>query len=157
MIKNILVALEHSDACQPVFDYATELARSLNANLNLFNALKPEKDRSLNNAPYSDPDWKTYTKQYHGLEAESLMMLKNLTDQAKAAGIQAQFTQETGNPGLIICQVAQDWSADLVVVGSHGRKGLSEMLLGSVSNYVVHHAPCSVMVVHEPDRANMAA
>ncbi|MGP1384853.1 MAG: universal stress protein [Thainema sp.] len=49
--------------------------------------------------------------------------------------------------------LAKNWGADLIMMGSHGRKGLNEMLLGSASNYVVHHATCSVMVVHEPDEA----
>lgn len=76
-------------------------------------------------------------------------MLESLADTAKATGIKAEVTQASGTPGPVICQLANTWSADLIMVGSHGRKGLSEMLLGSVSNYVVHHAACSVMVVHE--------
>ena len=50
--------------------------------------------------------------------------------------------------GWEICQRAKVWQADLIIVGSHGRTGLSELFLGSVSNYVMHHAPCSVMVIH---------
>lgn len=50
--------------------------------------------------------------------------------------------------GIALLLFVKTWDADLIVVGSHGRKGLSEMLLGSVSNYVVHHAPCSVIIVH---------
>ncbi|MGF1516635.1 MAG: universal stress protein, partial [Nodosilinea sp.] len=51
------------------------------------------------------------------------------------------------SPGRVICTLAKTWAADLIVVGSHRRKGLSELFLGSVSNYVMHHAPCSVLVV----------
>lgn len=50
-----------------------------------------------------------------------------------------------GNPGLIICQEAKGF--DMVVIGSRGRSPLSELLLGSVGSYVVHHAPCAVLVV----------
>ncbi|MEO0350033.1 MAG: universal stress protein, partial [Cyanobacteria bacterium P01_A01_bin.15] len=39
------------------------------------------------------------------------------------------------------------WNADLIMMGRRGRSGFSELLLGSVSNYVMHHAPCSVLTV----------
>lgn len=53
-----------------------------------------------------------------------------------------------GSPEQQIVEKAEEWSADLIVVGSHGR-GFWGRLLGSVSNGVVHHAPCSVMVVRK--------
>lgn len=52
----------------------------------------------------------------------------------------------TGPPDQQIVERAKEWGADLIVVGSHGR-GFWGRLLGSVSNGVVHHAPCSVLVV----------
>ena len=51
-----------------------------------------------------------------------------------------------GNPEQVIVEIARSWGADLIVVGSHGR-GFWGRLLGSVSDAVVHHAPCSVLVV----------
>jgi nucleotide-binding universal stress UspA family protein len=45
--------------------------------------------------------------------------------------------------------MARSWPADLIVIGRRGRTGLKEALMGSVSNYVVHHAPCTVMVVQD--------
>ena len=51
-----------------------------------------------------------------------------------------------GTPAQQIVERAEDWGADLIVVGSHGR-GFWGRLLGSVSNSVIHHAPCSVLVV----------
>ncbi len=55
----------------------------------------------------------------------------------------------TGDPRLEIVQAAEDWKADLIVLGSHGRTGVSRWLLGSVAEYVVRHAPCSVEVARE--------
>ena len=43
--------------------------------------------------------------------------------------------------------LAKDWNADLIIMGRRGLTGLSEMFLGSVSNYVVHHASCSVLLI----------
>ncbi len=54
-----------------------------------------------------------------------------------------------GSPAQQIVERAEEGGADLIVVGSHGR-GFWGRLLGSVSNSVVHHAPCSVLVVRKP-------
>jgi len=51
-----------------------------------------------------------------------------------------------GAPARVIVDAARDWNADLIVVGSHGRGFWGRLTLGSVSDAVVHHAPCSVLV-----------
>ena len=53
----------------------------------------------------------------------------------------------SGSPQRVLVEKAAEWGADLIVVGSHGYGFWSRTLLGSVSNSVVHHAPCSVLVV----------
>lgn len=55
-----------------------------------------------------------------------------------------------GAPEQIVLEAAKNWSADLIVVGSHGRGFWGRMLLGSVTDALVHHAPCSVLVVRKP-------
>lgn len=62
-------------------------------------------------------------------------------------GVSTEVSVKEGDPSHYICKLAQDWAADLVVVGRRGRTGLTEIVMGSVSNYVVHHAPCAVLVV----------
>lgn len=62
------------------------------------------------------------------------------------AGEIARFTFE-GFPKKEIVMIASDWQADIIVMGTHGRTGLSYLLLGSVSEYVVRHANLPVMVV----------
>lgn len=49
-----------------------------------------------------------------------------------------------------ILDVAAEWHADLIVMGSHGKKGLRKFLLGSVTEFVARHAPCSVLIVRTP-------
>jgi nucleotide-binding universal stress UspA family protein len=54
---------------------------------------------------------------------------------------------EVGDAADVICRVADRLRVDVVIVGSHGRTGLGRLLLGSVSEHVVRHAPCPVLVV----------
>jgi len=57
-----------------------------------------------------------------------------------------------GSPESRIVETADEMKPDLVVVGSHGYSGWERMLIGSVSDSVVHHAPCSVLVVRTPKK-----
>jgi nucleotide-binding universal stress UspA family protein len=68
----------------------------------------------------------------------------------KRAGYTVQATVEEGDPKSKIIDQATQWNAELIVVGSHGRKGVDRFLMGSVSEAVVRHAPCSVEIVRMP-------
>ena len=59
-----------------------------------------------------------------------------------------------GAPDQILIETAKQWQADLVVIGSHGRGFWGRMLLGSITDALVHHAPCSVLVVRGTNREN---
>jgi nucleotide-binding universal stress UspA family protein len=56
---------------------------------------------------------------------------------------------EIGDVAKTICRVAEQLNVDVIVVGSHGRTGLERLFLGSVSEHVVRHAPCPVLVIRE--------
>jgi nucleotide-binding universal stress UspA family protein len=64
-----------------------------------------------------------------------------------SAGLKATSVVLSGSPKEIILEEAKKWKADLIVVGSHGRRGLKRFLLGSVSEAVAMNAHCSVVVV----------
>ncbi len=74
-----------------------------------------------------------------------------LTQTAAALG-SANVTEliEPGDPADVICRTAERLGSDVIVVGSHGRTGFSRMFFGSVSEHVVRHAPCPVLVVRSP-------
>jgi nucleotide-binding universal stress UspA family protein len=65
----------------------------------------------------------------------------------EAAGFAVESSVCQGHARTTIVDAAAKWKAKLIVLGSHGRKGLAKLLLGSVSEYVVRHAPCSVQIV----------
>jgi nucleotide-binding universal stress UspA family protein len=65
------------------------------------------------------------------------------------AGFQVTTAIKEGDPRSELIDAAKEWHADLVMVGSHGRTGLDRLRLGSVSEAVARHAPCSVQIVRD--------
>jgi nucleotide-binding universal stress UspA family protein len=94
------------------------------------------------------------------LEASAREQAEKFAEQA-AAAINEYFpnskidltTQVSiGAPEQVLIEEAKNWNADLVVVGSHGRGFWGRMLLGSTTDALVHHAPCSVLVVRKSNK-----
>ena len=77
---------------------------------------------------------------------------KQLTERAagwlREQGLGVETAVRDGEPGPAVVEEAKEWGADLVVIGSRGHTGLRRLIEGSVSHYVVDHAPCPVEVVH---------
>jgi nucleotide-binding universal stress UspA family protein len=159
MFNKILVAIDRSAASRKVFEAAMSLAKTSGASLMLLHVLSFEEQDFPTPTIYSGLEYESfnstlieaYQERWQKFERKGLEMLRVIAEEASKAGISTEFTQNLGNPGRTICDLAQTWSADLIVVGSRGRTGIKEMLLGSVSNYVTHHAPCSVLIVHQTD------
>jgi len=76
--------------------------------------------------------------------------LEERITKARAEGIRARSTLRTGMPHDEIVGLARDERADLIVIGTHGRGGMSRVMLGSVADRVVRLAPCPVLTVREP-------
>jgi nucleotide-binding universal stress UspA family protein len=65
-------------------------------------------------------------------------------------GFRVETAVQNGDPRAVIIDYAATWKADLIVLGSHGRKGLDRLALGSVAEAVARHASCSVEIVRTP-------
>lgn len=77
-------------------------------------------------------------------------LVQRAARELRKAGFEASETVGAGDPKAWIIDHATEWKADLIVVGSHGLRGLNRFLMGSVSDAVVRHADCSVEVVRIP-------
>jgi nucleotide-binding universal stress UspA family protein len=158
MFQRILVALDNSEQSQITFEKALELATTNHAQILLLHVISPI-DEGFPTPVYPVPDSlypmqhdvmvQSSVHQFSALEKLGLEMLRSYQSKAISAGVNSEFRQPIGEPGSMICTIAQTWQANLIVMGRRGRSGLSEWILGSISNHVIHHAPCSVLVVQE--------
>ncbi len=156
MFKKILVALDLLDSNESVFEKALSLAVANGSELMLLHALAGDSDGGPRlpvsttwdyYAVMNDQAWSLYQDEWQAYEQLGLEALRRYVQRANQAGVVADFTQTAHRPGPMICDFASHWGADVIVVGSHGRRGLRELFLGSVSNYVTHHALTAVLVV----------
>ncbi|HIK33354.1 MAG TPA: universal stress protein [Oscillatoriales cyanobacterium M59_W2019_021] len=160
MFDKILVALDRSPLADAVFDRALDIAKAKSAELMLLHVLSGEEDGSplpippgmerLHWSPGSELTLESWRQQWATFEGECWEDLRSRTARANTAGVVAQFQQVAGSAGRTICEVARTWGADAIVLGTRGRSGVLELLLGSTSNYVVHRAPCTVLAVKSP-------
>ena len=93
--------------------------------------------------PALEAVWEGETKHAEGLVA-------NAAGALRAHGMKVTTSVQQGDPKSTIIDVADEWHADLIVIGSHGRKALDRFLMGSVSEAIARHARCSVEIVRIP-------
>ncbi len=157
MFTKIIIAMDLSDKAKDVFAKGLSIAQKYNADLTLLHVLSTEEENSPLPVPVNldevypaagnELTLEIWREQWEVFEKEGIDILKSRTEEATKLGLKADYQQILGSPGKTICNLAKDTAADLIVVGHRGRWGISELLLGSVSNYVFHHATCCVLVV----------
>lgn len=94
-----------------------------------------------------DPEFETVWK---ALREQAKDLVTKASEVLRKPGLNVMAHLEEGDPKSKIIDIASDWHADLIVLGSHGWKGLNRFLMGSVSEAVVRHAHCSVEIVRIP-------
>lgn len=157
--KKILVALDNSLTSGEIFAQAIDLAEKYQANLMICHCLQNQVPSSpellsmgATGSIYSAEIWELEEQAISEMATELQHWLASLKEKAREKGIQTESNYVIGNPGEEICNLAQSWQADVIVMGRRGLLGFSEMLFGSVSNYVFHHAPCAVLIVQHEDQ-----
>jgi nucleotide-binding universal stress UspA family protein len=73
-------------------------------------------------------------------------VVERAANELEASTLSVETAVRRGDPRIVVVDEANEWKADLIVIGSHGRTGVRRWLLGSVAEHVVRHAPCSVEV-----------
>jgi nucleotide-binding universal stress UspA family protein len=146
-IQTILVGTDFSDASAAATAYAISLARALNARLYILHVV-PEEDVRLLTAIraylQSEVTPETLVDTFH---TEAAKRLATLVEGAHATDLGHERLIVTGDPAAAIMSEAAAKQVQLIILGTHGRRGVTRFLMGSVAERVLREAPCAVLVV----------
>jgi nucleotide-binding universal stress UspA family protein len=144
-IERILVAHDFGDASDAALKYAIGLAEKLGARVTIVHAYEIPV--------YGFAEGVALTADVAGqIRAVSSDALDRIVQGAARPGLELHGTLRQGPAWSEITAAATELHADLVVIGTHGRRGLAHALLGSVAEKVVRTAPCPVLTVHGKDK-----
>ena len=136
-LRRILLATDLSPSSERAANQAIALAHELRATLLVVSVI--------------DPDVKTarrgLVERMDQRRAGRETAAQAIVVRGRQAGVSVSFLVWEGEPGPAIVDAAIAEAADLVVVGSHGRGRVERLVLGSVSDHVVRHAPCPILIV----------
>jgi nucleotide-binding universal stress UspA family protein len=139
--KHILVPTDLSDGAEEALDFACELAQQFGATIHLLHVIGvptfgvPELGVALTSTVIDS------------MVRDNQIALEQLADRKRHAATFGQVLLRTGDARDLINRTAKEINADLIVMGTHGRRGVSRALLGSVTESVVRTAPCPVLTV----------
>ena len=148
-LDNILVATDFSEPAEAALRYGRELARRFNASLHVLHVVD-----DLAAHPVPGPGMPAdFGELQTTLEQDALANLQALVSAPDRAALHAHLEIAISAwPGQAILGYARDFKIDLIIVGTHGRKGLASFFLGSVAQQVTRAASCPVLTVRAHER-----
>jgi nucleotide-binding universal stress UspA family protein len=142
-IRRILCASDFSRTSAKALNWAIDMARANRATLTIMHAYVPVvplvPEQYIDARTWERVD--TQTRRWVGRQ------MTRLTDKARKARVRVAAVMLLGDPAQQIVRTARTKHSDLIVIGTHGRRGFSKFFLGSVAERVVATAPCPVVTV----------
>jgi len=148
--QHILVPTDFSEYADYALDYAIELAKILQARLTVLYVYY------LPSLALGEVSPAVLDDTLQAMETNARQQAQKALARVLKAGIQGDSILVEGTPFQTIIDTAKDKEADLIVMGTHGRTGLSHVLMGSVAEKVVRLAPCPVLVTRGTTEASDA-
>ena len=146
-INSILVAFDFSDTSKSALTYGRNLARAFGARLHVLHVADVIATSAAQFYPEGPGDPEARANYLATSQLREVLAAEGATDSQPAVRV-------APDPALEIVAHAKEMHADLIVIGTHGRTGVSRLIMGSVAEHVVRTAPCPVLVVrpsvHEP-------
>ena len=160
MLQKILVAIGDLPDSEQIFAAGLALAQKLGAEMLLLHVLDPLVPHGLSTVSsplvggilpmINEVEIDRYLVAWKDYERKGIERLQAYAAQAREHHVKVEILQNYGDSGPLICEAAKNWSAEVILMGRNQKSMLSEAFLGSNSNYVLHHAACSVMVIQLP-------
>lgn len=140
--QKILIAVDNSVCAEKAAKTGYEMAAKFGAEIALLNIIEP--------APQTvEPDFAmapVFLEIYDNSAENSHLLLKEI-EHKYANGLKTTYLTEMDTASHGIIKQAEEWGADLIVLGTHGRTGLYHFLMGSVAEHVARKAACPVLIV----------
>ena len=137
--QKILIAVDDSPPAAHAAEVGIELARSLGGSVALIYVIDPAQT-------VAPEIWVPAAELVKAAEQDGKRLLAEFRSRANLQTPPLEFVV-AGKPATEIVKAANEWPADIIVVATHGRRGLNHLLLGSVAEEVMRHAACPVLVV----------
>lgn len=143
MYQNILVPIDGSDTAERALGEAIQLARALSSRIRIVHV--------LNKTPWITQGVPGAIEELiDQLRSTSESIVREAKAQVRSAGVEVddRLVEALGErAGEVIVAEANDWPAQLIVCGTHGRRGLKRLLVGGDAEYIVHHSPVPVLLL----------
>ena len=145
-LQRILCPTDFSEFSQKAVRYSCELAAKYSAELHLLHVLQDYEAISPTPGEIFAPfaDW------LPELHKQSQVKLAEMPGPEWESRLKVHRTARVGAPIDEICKYAKEHHIDLIVQGTHGRRGIKHLLMGSVAENIVRYAPCAVLTVRDP-------
>ena len=141
MIETIAVGTDGSDTASIAVDFALDLAEKFGSHVVIASSYKPVSESRVRSEQAEAPvDIQWSINPMEDVNAT----LRAVEAKAKQRGLEATSEAREGDPADVLCDIAEQHNADLLIVGN---KGMQRRVLGSVPNSVSHKSPCSVVIV----------
>jgi nucleotide-binding universal stress UspA family protein len=149
-IKTILLPTDGSECSAKAMAYALSLAKRYGGRVVALHVIDRRWEEQTR-AAFVEVGQDLTQKIREGYAEEARRILQAVAEAAAKAGVPVETRTITGIPFDDIVRIGAELAADLIIMGTHGRTGISHLLLGSVAERVVRRAPCPVLTVRQAE------
>jgi nucleotide-binding universal stress UspA family protein len=146
-LKRVLVPIDFSETSEAALKYGVELAGTFGASLHLLHVVNQPLHEAW--VAYAPPG--AFVDIVERFTTHALESLERLVAPTEVTSGRVVLRTVCGDPIDEILKYARDHNTDLIVCGTHGRRGWAHIAMGSVAENVVRRAPCPVLTVHHPE------